>query len=49
MNSKSMVGWIGFAGILMLIVGSLDFIQGLIALFDDSTSSSPKRTSWSST
>ena len=35
MNSKSMAGWIGFAGILMLIVGSLDFFQGLIALFDD--------------
>jgi uncharacterized membrane protein (DUF2068 family) len=35
MNSKSMAGWIGFAGILMLIVGSIDFIQGLIALFND--------------
>ena len=35
MNSKSMAGWIGFAGILMLIVGSIDFIQGLIALIDD--------------
>ena len=35
MNSKSMAGWIGFAGILILIVGTLDFIQGLIALFDD--------------
>jgi hypothetical protein len=35
MNSKSMAGWIGFAGILMLIVGSIDFMQGLIALFDD--------------
>lgn len=35
MNSKSMAGWIGFAGILMLLVGSIDFIQGLIALFDD--------------
>src|SRR4051794_25757423 len=35
MNSKSMAGWIGFAGILLLIVGGLDFIQGLIALFDD--------------
>jgi hypothetical protein len=35
MNSKSMAGWIGFAGILILIVGALDFIQGLIALFDD--------------
>lgn len=35
MNTKSMAGWIGFAGILMLIVGSIDFMQGLIALFDD--------------
>jgi len=35
MNSKSMAGWIGFAGILIVIVGTLDFIQGLIALFDD--------------
>jgi hypothetical protein len=35
MNSKSMAGWIGFAGILLLLVGSIDFIQGLIALFDD--------------
>jgi hypothetical protein len=35
MNSKSMAGWIGFAGILILIVGAIDFIQGLIALFDD--------------
>ena len=35
MNSKSMAGWIGFAGTLMLIVGSIDFFQGLIALFDD--------------
>jgi hypothetical protein len=35
MNSKSMAGWIGFAGILMLIIGSIDFMQGLIALFED--------------
>jgi len=35
MSSKSMAGWIGFAGIVMLIVGSIDFIQGLIALFED--------------
>ena len=34
MNSKSMAGWIGFAGIMLLIVGSIDFVQGLIALFD---------------
>jgi hypothetical protein len=35
MNSKSMAGWVGFAGILMLLAGSIDFFQGLIALFDD--------------
>ncbi len=35
MNSKSMAGWIGFAGILMLVIGSIDFIQGLVALFED--------------
>ena len=35
MNSKSMAGWIGFAGMLMLIVGSIDFFQGLIAVFKD--------------
>ena len=35
MNSKSMAGWIGFAGIVMLILGSIDFIEGLIAIFND--------------
>jgi len=35
MNSKSMAGWIGFAGIILLVVGSIDFFQGLIALFED--------------
>ena len=35
MNSRSMAGWIGFAGLLMLVVGSIDFMQGLIALFED--------------
>jgi hypothetical protein len=35
MGSKSMAGWIGFAAILMLIVGGIDFFQGLIALFRD--------------
>jgi hypothetical protein len=35
MNSKSMAGWIAFAGMLVLIVGSIDFFQGLIALFED--------------
>ena len=35
MNSKSMAGWIGFAGIMLMIIGGLDFFQGLIALFED--------------
>ncbi len=30
-----MAGWIGFAGIVMVILGGIDFFQGLIALFDD--------------
>jgi hypothetical protein len=30
-----MAGWIGFAGILMVILGGIDFLQGLIALFED--------------
>jgi hypothetical protein len=30
-----MAGWIGFAGILMLIIGMIDFFQGLIAVFTD--------------
>ena len=35
MNSKSMAGWIGFAGIVMLIIGAIDFFQGLVALLED--------------
>ena len=35
MSSKSMAGWIGFAGIVLLIIGGIDFFQGLIALFED--------------
>ena len=35
MNSRSMAGWIGFAGILMVILGGLSFFEGLIALFRD--------------
>ncbi len=31
----SMAGWIGFAAILMFLIGGLNFIQGLIALFED--------------
>ena len=35
MNSKSMAGWIGFAGILMVLLGGLSIFQGLIALLED--------------
>lgn len=35
MNSKSMAGWINFAGLVMIILGGLAFFQGLIALFED--------------
>ena len=35
MNSKSMAGWVGFAGILLVLIGSIDIFQGLIALFED--------------
>ena len=35
MNSRSMAGWISFAGILMVILGALAFFEGLIALLRD--------------
>ena len=35
MNSRSMAGWIGFAGIVMVILGGLTFFEGLIALLRD--------------
>jgi hypothetical protein len=35
MNSWSMAGWIGFAGILMVLLGGLSVFQGLIALLED--------------
>ena len=35
MNSRSMAGWIGFAGILLVILGGLSFFEGLIALLRD--------------
>ena len=35
MNSRSMAGWIGFAGTLLVLVGGIDFFQGLVALFED--------------
>ena len=35
MNTRSMAGWIGFAGILMVLLGGLSVFQGLIALLED--------------
>ena len=35
MNDRSMSGWIGFAGILMVILGGISFLEGLIALARD--------------
>lgn len=29
------VGWAGFAGIMLIMVGIFDVIQGLVAIFDD--------------
>jgi hypothetical protein len=31
-SSRTWSGWIGFAGLLILIVGSIDFFEGLIAV-----------------
>jgi len=34
-TNRSMAGWIGFAAVLLLIIGCIDFFQGLIAVFED--------------
>ena len=31
-SDKSMTGWIGFAALMMMIVGAIDFFEGLIAV-----------------
>ena len=31
-RNTSWTGWIGFAGCLMVIIGGIDFFQGLIAI-----------------
>ena len=49
MNSRSMAGWIGFAGILMVILGGLSFFEGLIALLRDNYYVVTRRASCSST
>lgn len=35
MNTKSMAGWIGFAGLMMLVIGVVDMFEGLIAVLED--------------
>jgi hypothetical protein len=35
MESSSWSGWIGFAGWLMVVIGALDFFEGLIAIIRD--------------
>lgn len=36
MNEKhSMAGWIGFAALMMFVIGGIAFFEGLIALFED--------------
>jgi hypothetical protein len=35
MSSTRWTGWIGFAGLLMIVVGSLEFFEGLIAVVRD--------------
>ncbi len=34
-RNTTWTGWISFAGLLMVIIGSLDFFQGLIAIIRD--------------
>ena len=34
-RNSTWTGWIGFAGVLMVIIGTLDFFQGLIAIIRD--------------
>ena len=31
-SNRAMTGWISFAGLLMILIGSLDFFEGLIAV-----------------
>ena len=35
MNARSMAGWIGFGGLVMILLGGLAFFQGLIAVIED--------------
>ena len=35
MNTRSMAGWINFAGLIMVLLGGINFFQGLIAVIED--------------
>jgi hypothetical protein len=35
MNTSRWSGWVGFAGWLMVVIGALDFFEGLIAVIRD--------------
>ena len=34
-ENRSMAGWIGFASMLLLLIGVIYFFQGLVAVFED--------------
>jgi hypothetical protein len=34
-TKSSMAGWVAFAGMVMLVIGGINFFQGLIALIED--------------
>ena len=41
-DSSSWVGWIAFAGVIMVLLGSFHIVQGLVAIFNDGYWSVPK-------
>ena len=34
-SSRAWTGWIGFAGLMLMIIGAIDFFEGLIAVIRD--------------
>jgi hypothetical protein len=34
-NARSMSGWIGFAGLAMILLGGIAFFEGLVAILED--------------
>jgi hypothetical protein len=41
-DTSTWVGWIAFAGVVMVLLGSFHIIQGLVAIFNDGYWSVPK-------